>query len=110
MEPILQKSFRDLSQMTIVIADRFFQARKMRSLMEGDYIAEFDYQEEEFDTYMQKVQKAFDSLNEAERNLINNEFFFQSYHHWWEPIYSKATFYRYKKEAMQKFLGAFYNA
>ena len=110
MELISEKNFRDLSQMTIVIADRFFEARRMRSIVESTYLAEQDIDEVEFDSYLKKVQKAFDSLNEAERNLINNEFFFQSYHHWWESIYSKATFYRYKKEAMKKFLGAFYGA
>ena len=31
------------------------------------------------------------------------------YNNWWESIYSKATFYRYKKKAMMKFLEAFYN-
>lgn len=110
MQPITKKNFKDLSQMTVIIADRFFQARKMCSLMKEDYLAEYDFSEEEFNNYLTRVQKAFNSLNEAERNLINNEFFFQSYHHWWESIYSKATFYRYKKEAMQKFLGAFYDA
>ena len=110
MEQFLEKNFRDLSLMTGLIAERFFQARKMRSLMDEDHIAEYDYHEEDIDGYLEKVEKAFGSLSDTERNLINNEFFFQSYHNWWESIYSKATFYRYKKEAMKKFLGAFYNA
>ena len=49
-------------------------------------------------------------IADLEQNLINNEFFYQSYHQWWTTLYSKATFYRYKKEAMQKFLGAFYGS
>ena len=110
MEQLIKKSFKDLSDMTVVIADRFFLARKIRAMMEEDYIAEFDFgNTHNYEQYLDKVFQAFSKLNESERNLINNEFFFQSYHHWWESIYSKATFYRYKKKAMMKFLGAFYN-
>lgn len=109
MEQLQIKTFKDLSDMTINVAERFFLARKMKAAYEGDMIAEFDEDEDSYQ-YLNKVIKAFDSLTEAEKNLINNEFFFQSYHRWWESIYSKATFYRYKKKAMLKFLGAFYNA
>ena len=109
MEQLQIKTFKDLSDMTTNIADRFFLARRIDA-DEQDSIAEFDSDGEESSEYLGKVFKAFDSLNETEKNLINNEFFFQSYHHWWESIYSKATFYRHKKRAMLKFLGAFYNA
>lgn len=111
MEQFKIKTFKDLSDMTVSIADRFFLARRVNAMKDEDYIAEFDFDNgEDSDQYLEKVCKAFNSLNEAERNLINNEFFFQSYHNWWESIYSKATFYRYKRRAMVKFLGAFYNA
>ena len=110
MEQLEIKKFKDLTDMTINIAERFFLARRMNDANGEDHIAEFDTGEEDYNLYLAKVCAAFDSLNETEKNLINNEFFFQSYHHWWESIYSKATFYRYKKKAMLKFLGAFYNA
>ena len=110
MEQLEIKKFKDLTDMTINIAERFFLARRMNAGEGVDHIAEFDTDEyEDHQHYMNKVWEAFNSLNETERNLINNEFFFQSYHRWWESIYSKATFYRYKKKAMLKFLGAFYN-
>ena len=111
MEQFKIKTFKDLSDMTISIADRFFVARRINAMKNEDYIAELDFgDDEDYSQYLEKVYKAFTSLSEAEKNLINNEFFFQSYHNWWESIYSKATFYRYKKKAMMKFLGAFYNA
>ena len=111
MEQFTIKTFKDLTEMTVNIADHYFQARRINAMKSQDYIAEFDTDEgEEYNQYISKVYKAFAALNETERNLINNEFFFQSYHNWWESIYSKATFYRYKKKAMMKFLGAFYNA
>ena len=109
MEQLSKKTFKDLNDMVIAIADRFFIARKMKAIKEGDYLAEFDIDGYEcYTQYLDKVSSAFDSLSETERNLINNEFFYQGYHKWWESIYSKATFYRYKKAAMKKFLGAFY--
>ena len=111
MEQFKIKPFKDLSDMTVAIADRFFLARRMNAMKNEDYLAEFDVDDgDDFKQYLAKVCQAFASLSEAERNLINNEFFFQSYHNWWESIYSKATFYRYKRKAMVKFLGAFYNA
>ena len=111
MEQFEIKTFKDLSDMTYVVADRFFLARRMTTTEEEGCIAECDLgNESECIQFLDKVFKAFGTLSEAERNLINNEFFFQSYHNWWESIYSKATFYRYKKKAMVKFLGAFYNA
>ena len=111
MEQFKIKAFKDLSEMTVNIAERFFLARKINAMKNEDYIAELDFgDDEDYSQYLEKVYKAFTSLSETERNLINNEFFFQSYHNWWESIYSKATFYRYKKKAMVKFLGAFYDA
>lgn len=110
MEQLLKKSFKDLSDMTVVVADRFFLARKIHVMKNQDHLAENDYLDNEDSTqYMDKVSKAFALLSPSEKNLINNEFFYQSYNNWWESIYSKATFYRYKKRAMVKFLEAFYN-
>ena len=111
MEQFEIKTFKDLSNMTISVADRFFLARRIKAIEDGECIAEFDVDEiSDHQEYIAKVFKAFASLTELERNLINNEFFYQSYHNWWESIYSKATFYRYKKKEIVKFLGAFYDA
>ena len=111
MKQLAEKAFKDLADMIEIVSERFFVARKMYSMENGGLFAEKDLgSREECQLYIKKVFDAFSTLNESERNLINNEFFFQSYHNWWESIYSKATFYRYKKRAMVKFLGAFYNA
>lgn len=110
MEQLLPKTFKDLSDLISEVADRFFLARRIQAIEKEDHLAEYDYKDiETYAQYVEKVGRAFARLNEGERNLINNEFFFQSYHSWWETIYSKATFYRYKKKAMMRFLEAFYN-
>ena len=111
MEQLENMSFKDLDQMVNDVADKFFYAKKIRCLNYGNVIGESSFNEENpFDSFCLKVERAYESLNELERNLINNEFFYQSYNRWWETLYSKASFYRYKKEAMQKFLGAIYDS
>ena len=110
MNSLRKAAFRDLNQMTIDIAERFFFAKKMHDMNKSYLLGEKSNNEQDpFDCYLLKVERAYESLNELEKNLINNEFFHQNYNQWWKPLYSKATFYRYKKEAMQKFLGAFYD-
>lgn len=110
MEQLENKSFKDLITMTKDIADKFFFAKRMYDSNDACSFSSKFEDGYSYEHYLSRVQEAYDSLTESEQNLINNEFFYQSYHRWWEPLYSKATFYRYKKEAMQKFLGAFYGS
>lgn len=109
MNTLRKTTFRDLNQMTIDVAEKFFFAKKMHE-MKKERLLTNDMQSEQdpYDSYLLKVQEAYELLNDMEKNLINNEFFHQNYNQWWKPLYSKASFYRYKKEAMTKFLGAIY--
>ena len=110
MNQLKKATFQDLNQMTIEVAERFFFAKKMHENNKELLLGENSFNDQNpFDFFLLKVQSAYESLNDLERNLINNEFFYQSYNQWWKPLYSKASFYRYKKEAMQKFLGAVYD-
>lgn len=110
MNSLGKTAFRDLNQMTIDVAEKFFFAKRMHEIKSAHLPSERMLSvEDPFDCFLLKVQAAYDSLNDLERNLINNEFFHQNYNQWWKPLYSKTTFYRYKKEAMQKFLGAVYD-
>ena len=110
MNQLKRTSFKDLNQMTSDIADKFFFAKKMHDVCKEFLLGESNLNEDNpYDSYLIKVQEAYDTLNDLEKNLINNEFFYQNYNQWWKTLYSKASFYRYKKEAMLKFLGAFYD-
>ena len=110
MNSLRKTAFRDLNQMTIDVAEKFFFAKKMRIMNKQHLLGEMSLDEQDpFDYFLYKVESAYNSLSDLEKNLINNEFFHQNYNQWWKPLYSKATFYRYKKEAMQKFLGALYD-
>jgi len=109
VERIKKKSFKELNEMVEVVAKRFFLARTLHQEKINNFIAENDFDEQSpYDIYLARVMSAYDILSEQEQNLINNEFFYQGYRDWWKTIYTRATFYRYKKEAMQKFLGALY--
>ena len=110
MNSLGKTAFRDLNQMTVDVAEKFFFAKRMREIKIVHLLGENSINEQDpYDYFLIKVQAAYESLNDLEKNLINNEFFHQNYNQWWKPLYSKATFYRYKKEAMQKFLGAVYD-
>lgn len=109
MEQLSNKSFKDLDDMTKEIAEKYFIAKKASFFRDTDFLAENDFfTDDSYEEFLFKVEKAYLCLSEAEQNLINNEFFYQNYHQWWKTLYSKASFYRYKKTAMERFLGAFY--
>ena len=105
---LVEKSFKELSQMIEEVAERFFIAKKVCHLSEqGEILAENDAA---CRFYLSKVEAAYQTLDAREQNLINNEFFYQNYHNWWTSLYPKTSFYRFKRKAMLKFLEAFYHA
>ena len=110
MNQLNEKTFKDLDQMLNDIAEKFFLFKKIKENPDLFLLSEGLNEEIiSYDEFIYKVEKAYNSLDDNEKNLINNEFFYQSYHQWWTALYSKASFYRYKKAAMEKFLGAFYD-
>lgn len=104
---LVQKSFKELTAMLEEVATRFFMAKTLQKRQrEGESVAEHS---PAYEIYLMKVEEAYQKLDEREKNLINNEFFFQNYHNWWIGLYSKTSFYRYKKQAMLHFLEVFYH-
>lgn len=104
---LCEKSFKQLNEMIEEVAYRFFIAKRLITMRQKGEILEED--NPPYQVYLLRVEKAYRSLDERERNLINNEFFFQNYQNWWIGIYSKTSFYRFKKRAMLRFLEAFYH-
>ena len=104
---LYEKSFKQLNEMIEEVAYRFFIAKKLNAMKQRGEMLEED--NPPYLVYLLRVEKAYRSLDERERNLINNEFFFQNYQNWWIGIYSKTSFYRFKKRAMLRFLEAFYH-
>lgn len=105
---LVEKSFRELAEMTEEVANRFFIAqRAIKVLSNKDYI---NKNELPYQAYLQIVENAYRSLDSKGQNLINNEFFYQNYQNWWVGLYSKANFYRLKKRTMLRFLEGIYHA
>ena len=105
---LMEKSFKELSEMTEEVANRFFMAQRALKVLSNKNC--INKSELPYEAYLKIVENAYRSLDAKGRNLINNEFFFQNYHDWWIGLYSKTSFYRFKRKAMLKFLEAFYRA
>lgn len=73
-----------------------------KMLCEEDKDALLDYQR-----YIHKIEKVFSLLDSVEQEIINNDFFYQSYPYWWTGIYSKTTYYRLRSNAVRKFVKAY---
>ena len=62
-------------------------------------------------TYVGRVEESYRELEENQKLIVNNDFFYQnSYPYWWESYFSKSTYYRTKRAAMKKFLRKFKDA
>ena len=57
--------------------------------------------------YIIRVENAFESLTDIEKEFINNDFFYQTYPNWWKKYYTRSKYYLIKKRSMQAFLEAF---
>lgn len=57
--------------------------------------------------YVARVENAFESLTEIEKEFINNDFFYQAYPNWWKKYYTRSKYYLIKKRSMMSFLEAF---
>ncbi len=82
----------------------FYYQYKLRK-KDGGGLASTNF--EEYQATVDRIDLAFSFLEEDEKDIINNEFFYQSSPDWWELTYSKAEFNRKKDLAMTKFINYF---
>ncbi len=81
----------------------FFAVRKAKELT----LSDSDRGLTDYERFIDKVQNAFDSLTDIEKEFINNDFFYQAYPNWWMKYYSKSKYYSIKRKSMLSFLEAF---
>ncbi|MCD8203612.1 MAG: hypothetical protein LUB56_00585 [Coprobacillus sp.] len=62
---------------------------------------------EDAKSYIQNTNQAFNQLTDEEKDIINNEFFYQDYADWWIKKYSRGDFQKKKKIAMHQFINYF---
>ena len=101
--------FNSLSKRIEEIAHRYFDCKDHINSVGGFLNPNFIDFENPNSKYMDRVNAAYSALNEIERSIINNDFFYQDYPNWWSIYYNKSTYYRYKNEAMRRFVEAFDN-
>ena len=108
MDQLNEKTFKDLNQRLLDISEKFFLAKKVKDNPDVLILAESPFDEDcSLDEFISKVQQAYETLDDNEKNLINNEFFYQDFPEWWKPIYSKKHFTQLKKIAIYKFMEAY---
>lgn len=93
-----------LEEKMIAIAHNYFLARR--------YLKYFDaISEDNFAilcSYISKVKRAFQKLNDDEKSFINNEYFYEAPFDWWKSIYSSNAYCRLKKSSIIHFLEVFH--
>ena len=99
-----------LSRQMELIAATFFNSKKYQSETENKlFDIEGGLEENQYTTYISRVEETYRKLNPLEQLFINNDYFYQNYPFWWMEIFSRTTYYRYKKKALIHFLRLFYD-
>ena len=96
-----QKSnFKTLVRFISEIADLYFMALTRKP---KETFSEVDEELSDYELFVVRVRKAYSRLNQEEKKIINNDFFYQEYPDWWKKLYTKSTYYRLKQKSMIRF-------
>ena len=96
-----QKSnFKMLVRFISEIADLYFMALTRKP---KETFSEVDEELNDYELFVVRVRKAYSRLNQQEKKIINNDFFYQEYPDWWKKLYTKSTYYRLKQKSMIRF-------
>lgn len=87
------------------IAEMYFSAISSKNDEEVLYDSEEELSD--YERFVLRIRRAFESLNKEEQLFINNEFFYQDYPNWWKKRYSKAAFFKIRNRSMKRFKEAF---
>lgn len=99
--------YRTLSEQLKQIAFNYFVAkRSLRGHVLG-FSSGSDEEMNSYRDYIDRVKRAYETLSDMDKEIVNNDFFYEDYPHWWEEKYSRVAYYRHKRGAMQNFLRAF---
>ena len=60
--------------------------------------------------YYHSVEVAFMKLNEDEKLVINNDYFYNDYFGWWKYYYTERQYLQLKKKAEKNFLRNYYES
>ena len=99
-----KKLRKTLHQEVEEIAKLYFIATRM---MKNSCFSDSGGKPNEQQRYIMRVENAFESLTDIEKEFINNDFFYQAYPNWWKKYYTRSKYYLIKKRSMLAFLEAF---
>lgn len=102
---LTKMTLKEMDEEMEEIVSRFFKAKYQKN--NSFTLMDVENENEEND-HVLKVEKAFYSLNSLEQLFMNNDYFLEAYPYWWVGQYSKTTYYRERKKAVEHFLRLFY--
>ena len=93
------------------IAARYLLCKDWLKKKEGKISSGEKDTEVHYATYVGRVEESYAKLEDNQKLIVNNDFFYQNaYPYWWESYFAKSTYYRIKKAAMKVFLRKFRDA
>ena len=98
------KFYKDMIKTMAEISESYVISKKM-ILVKGESIAsgEFDHYNPYY-LFIDRVNQTFLKLNNLDKEILYNEFFYPSTDEWWIPYYDKKSFIVMKSKAMKNFL------
>ena len=109
MSKLEKCSLASLTKRMQEISNMYFASKKYADITPKLYDVETDSSQNQYTIYVQRVEKAYSSLDPLEQLFINNDFFYQNYPFWWMEVYSKKSYLTFKKKAIVHFLRSFFN-
>ncbi len=98
---VLDNYYELLKNVKEIATRYFFYQEKLRKGNEGMLLAE-DISDAK--SFIERCNDSFNSLDAIDKEIINNEFFYQDAPNWWKTRYGKGDFERRKKVAMKEFV------
>ncbi len=101
------ENYYELMQNVKEIAARYFLYQQKLRKGDSDLVAE---DISNYEKFIDRTNESFNNLDEIDKEIINNEFFYQEHPNWWKKYYSKGDFEKRKKVAMKQFVLNFVEA
>ena len=98
------KYFKDMVRAITEIASSYFFSKQM-VISKGDNVSsgEFDHFNPYY-LYIDRVNQTFLRLDNLDKEILYNEFFYPNVDDWWIPYYERKQFIVLKSRAMKIFL------
>ena len=90
------------------IASSYFHAKKMIDSKARSFSDSVKSGESIYSKFVDRVNRVFSKLDDMDKTIINNDFYYEDYQYWYTKYFSASTYYRLRNKAIKNFL-ALYN-